>query len=425
LPEQAGPQGSLSETRTENYSAIEKAGGQVRYEPFDVSDVNRVRKCIANAEAQWHQPLAGIFHLAGSLAGSETLKEHWERADGHLVTTESIESFESIFRSKVYGTCALFEAIQDRPDTLFVAFSSVNGLFGGNSFSAYSAANAFLDNFCLDKRYRSHPRIFCFNWSMWNDLGMNKGRPEYERELALNMGYQSIGKEQGINSMLAGLRRRQPQLIVGLDGISSHLRPYLDTEVTSLSQLTAYYVCKDGVVSNNRVEQLFREWQPDSTHCRCVAIDAMPLTEAGEIDRGKLQIMNQKPTDQGGRARELSAIELKIAQLWREELNLPQVTIADSFFELGGDSLIAVRLVNRIRDAFGVRLPVRALFEMPTIPQLAMALTGRLEEADADPRFAEQSRPRSPLELLERIDGISEEQVDALLEEMAGEESIT
>jgi len=255
---------------------------------------------------------------------------------------------------------------------------------------------------------------------------MSKGSPEYARELGRNMGYQRIEKEQGINSMLAGLCRRQPQLVVGLDGVSSHLRPYLATAVTSLSQLTAYYVCKNGVISSNQIEQLFTRWQPDSTHCRCVAMDEMPLNEAGEIDRGKLQVMNQKPTQPDGRGREHTGVELKIARLWREELNLSKVDMAESFFELGGDSLIAVRLVNRLRDEFGVRLSVRTLFEMPTIPQLALALGDRLEEeASVDPGFAEKPELRSPLKLLKSIDGIPEEQVDALLEEMAGEESIT
>jgi len=116
-------------------------------------------------------------------------------------------------------------------------------------------------------------------------------------------------------------------------------------------------------------------------------------------------------------------MEQKVAQLWREELNLSEVKMQDSFFELGGDSLTAVRLVNRLREASGCSLSVRTLFEMPTIPQLALALGDRLrQESNGGSGRADRQRSDSAQELLNRIDQIPDQQVDSLLEEMAGNE---
>ena len=409
--------------RMKDYSAIRKASPESRYEVLDVADLAKVRKCIADAENRSGQPLAGIFHLAGSLGHAGTLKHHWDSADDHLIKSEKKESFEEVYHSKVYGTWALFEAIRERPEILFVAFSSLNALFGGGTLSAYSAANAFLRNFCLQKKYSSHPRTFCFDWSMWDELGMSKESPEYARELAVNMGFHIIQKEQGIHSMLAGLRREHGSLSVGLDPCSPRLRGHLHTDVYPLARMAAFCVAKDGALTNGDLERL-RNSEPMASDSRLEMIPEMPLTENNEIDKDKLLCWNGSTGNASEEAwQQQSETARRVAKSWKEVLNVPHVRADDTFFGLGGDSLTAMRLVNQLRETFGVHLSVRDLFEMRTIPRLALAIEqGTCRENDAKSQSKAEHRQPSAQELLNRIDEIPDSQVEALLQEMTGNE---
>ncbi|MBJ6766162.1 amino acid adenylation domain-containing protein, partial [Myxococcaceae bacterium JPH2] len=76
-------------------------------------------------------------------------------------------------------------------------------------------------------------------------------------------------------------------------------------------------------------------------------------------------------------------IEERLAALWRERLGLPFVGRDDNFLEIGGNSLMAAQLLNQVREAFGVQLPLAALFEAPTVAGIAERLEPLLRQAPA------------------------------------------
>ncbi|WP_444547642.1 amino acid adenylation domain-containing protein [Sorangium atrum] len=123
-----------------------------------------------------------------------------------------------------------------------------------------------------------------------------------------------------------------------------------------------------------------------------VALDALPVTANGKIDRSALPAPAAASTELArGFAAPRSPIEASLAGIWQEVLRRERVGIHDSFFELGGSSVHAVRLLSRVRGALGVDLRFEELFRHPTIVDLAPVL-----ERERAARRAERAITKVP-----------------------------
>ncbi len=103
-----------------------------------------------------------------------------------------------------------------------------------------------------------------------------------------------------------------------------------------------------------------------------VVLESLPLTSNGKVDRRALPTPEPIKLElAGGYVAPQTPIEEVLVKIFAEVLGLKRVGIHDNFFELGGHSLLATQLVSRVRDAFGVELPLRSVFEAPVIAQLS------------------------------------------------------
>jgi acyl carrier protein len=101
-------------------------------------------------------------------------------------------------------------------------------------------------------------------------------------------------------------------------------------------------------------------------------VGALPLLASGKVNRGALLDCGGRPlVDTEEQAGPRNEVEAKLAEIWRELLQVPQVGMEQNFFELGGHSLLVLQVTARIRRMFEVELAVRSVFEAPTIAGLA------------------------------------------------------
>ncbi|MBV9791227.1 MAG: amino acid adenylation domain-containing protein, partial [Chloroflexi bacterium] len=129
-----------------------------------------------------------------------------------------------------------------------------------------------------------------------------------------------------------------------------------------------------------------------------VKIDTLPLTPNGKVDQHAL------PTPTAIDRQHDAALvaprtptEAQLTAIWQELLDRQQIGIHDSFFDLGGHSLLATQVMSRLRDVFQVELPIRQLFQTPTVAELAAIIEAQRERLGAPPmppiRRAERAGP--------------------------------
>ena len=155
-------------------------------------------------------------------------------------------------------------------------------------------------------------------------------------------------------------------------------------------------------------------------------VRTLPRNSNGKIDRGAL-FRCSSPCERSTPVPPSTPLESELARLWASVLRLPQVGITDNFFELGGHSLLATQLLSRVQADLGANLPLRTLFEAPTVAAQAAAITAAANKAPspvvADPFGPGHRRPpchrRPPSQLRpEDVERLSDAEVDALLSEL-------
>ncbi len=100
-----------------------------------------------------------------------------------------------------------------------------------------------------------------------------------------------------------------------------------------------------------------------------VQVEAMPRTPHGKLDREALAAPSAVQSTPA--AVPTSELALAVVDIWRELLGMDRIDPSDSFFEIGGDSLLGIRLLGQIRDRWQIDLPMQALFDHPTAAETA------------------------------------------------------
>lgn len=136
-------------------------------------------------------------------------------------------------------------------------------------------------------------------------------------------------------------------------------------------RLVAFAVCADETLTGARLVQLLRDRLPRHlVPARITILAELPLSAHGKVDRNALLALQPSVAEDAGVVEPQTDMEKELAAIWSDILQQPVESVETSFFDLGGHSLMAVRLFDRIRRRFGADLPISTLFTHPTIRDL-------------------------------------------------------
>ncbi len=260
------------------------------------------------AEAQAEfGPIDGIFHTAAS------------DSRGYIDIQNKQRSLAEL-NPKVMGTQVLQQCIDFSALDFVFLFSSLNAVTGGQGNIAYTAANSYLDAVAHYYQHHHSARVYTVDWDRWQSLGQ---AVDFEQRVKNNTGVQlkgGITEAEGFDLIQRVLASGYPQLLV-------------NTGRTTDQQQTA----GDGELNTGQKEQTSHQ-RPQLAQ-KYIA----PHTEMQRL----------------------------IEKIWSEVLGIEQLGIDDDFYALGGDSLIAIRVMSRLKESLNLNLEVKLLFENTSIAKLA------------------------------------------------------
>jgi acyl carrier protein len=138
-----------------------------------------------------------------------------------------------------------------------------------------------------------------------------------------------------------------------------------------------------------------------------VVLDELPLTASGKVDRRRLPQPNEeRPALAKDFVAPRTPIEQEVAGIWEQVLKLKGVGVYDNFFDLGGHSLLATQVISRVNESLRIEMPLRAMFEHPTVADFAIAAA----------QHQAMAREGEALQLLGELSQMSDEEAQQLLD---------
>ena len=295
--------------------ALEALGAEVLVARADVGDVDRMRAVVGEVRARFGA-LHGVIHTAGIVGDAAMALASADRptCDAQLLP-------------KTVGTTALEAALADADVDFVLLTSSLSAILGGLGFTAYAAANHFLDAFA-EARRTERTRWISVNLDGW----------KFGSHASSAVGQLEMLPDEGVDALVRILRE-----------------PSLRRIVVSTADLGA------------RFDRYVRR----------------PATGTQAASNGVAAAGHDRPTLAVEYAAPTNDLEQTIATMWQELLGLVRVGIHDDFFELGGHSLLATQLASRLRQELAVEFALADLFEAPTVAGLSEVLMARLLEDEA------------------------------------------
>jgi acyl transferase domain-containing protein/acyl carrier protein len=356
LDERSGNEADEGDARRlgELVRQLESSGGRVLVIRADVSEQAQMKAAIGQITQEFGS-LHGVLHTEGVPGGG-------------FIQLKTVELAKAVLKPKVRATLALDAALQGIELDFFALFSSSTATTGGIGQADYCAANSFLNAFSHSRNMRGDGLTVAIEWDPFKWEGLHgpsiSAAPNVQSQLEHTLEAFGLTEEESIEAFRDAIASGLPQVIVSKRDFSNALEQYRKTTVASL------------------MEQFGQNRASGTAYLRPA-----------------LSVPYEAPRN---------GIEGAIADIWKDLFGIEQIGVHDTFFELGGSSLLAIQLITRLRETFGEDIAMSSIFEQPTVAGLAEIIGAtqlgaeELEQIDM---------------VFEQIKDLSPEELDALLAE--------
>jgi len=293
-------------------------------------------------------PMNGLIHAAGLVGARATIP----------IQNTGAEEVATHLGAKVHGTQVLAKLMQKRKLDFVLLQSSLSSVLGGMGMYAYASANAFLDAMAAQQEDASDTLWLSINWDGWRFAGEEQSAPRSRAEKL------TINPDEGISAFeLVFKNYYPPQVAISCGDLQARLKKWVEREPGQ----------------------------------------KMTSAKAGGEKR------HARPNLTTPYAAPRTDLEKDIVEMWGDLLGIDEIGIYDDFFDLGGHSLLATQLVSRLRDIYNVELPLRELFESPTVATLS--------EGIEKTRKKNENENDTIADVLAHVENLSDEEVQKLLKE--------
>ena len=361
--------------RIDAVRAIEAAGASVRIEPLDVADFGALKGLLARHDAAAYPPIRGVIHAAGV-------------ALPQLLAQMSPRDFNAVMPAKLQGAWNLHRAFDGRPLDFFTLFSSVASVVISMGQGNYAAANAGLDALAHWRRAQGLPAV-SINWGPWGDVGM-------ATQLDLlkyfhSRGFFPMTAVQGCNALGQLMSGRTGQAVV----LGADWKTVGDTSPLGIAAPMLEHAIRDEAVG--------RQGQPQ------------------ESAPGHSFIAEYRNCETPDERQALLAQHLR--RLACQVLRIDEASLGagDTLTSRGMDSMMAIELKNRIEHSLKVRVAIVDLLKGASANAIA-AMVG--PELDAMNRAGHDAADSALAEIVDAMQDLSPEQIEALLTEENTEEEV-
>ena len=326
---------------------LSESGTEIIFASANLTNEAAIQSLVTEANNKFSK-IDGVIHVG-------TMGDNYACSLQSLTTAE----IDKQLQTKVRGLITLNRVFTNLELDFFLLQSSLSSVVGGVGFTAYTAANIFMDTFALVKNSEGNTPWFSINWDGYNQEQLSTGTGLDLVDLAINPAeaweISKIILSNGITQAIVSPTDLQPR-------IDKWIKPKSLAEIDKLQAQTSL-----SALSNQKKPNVTAEYIAPRNDIEQIVVTAM-----------------------------------------EELLGINKIGVDDNFFELGGHSLLAIQVVSRLRDEFKVDVPMREfLFESPTAAKIAGVISKSLtEDDDAD----------AIEKLLTEVENMTEEEIQAMLD---------